>query len=53
MREEDQINGGGGGGGGGGFFSLACENLGECSTIHSRLAIFIKMEISSRTLISL
>ena len=39
--------------GGGGLF-LACEDLGECSTIHSSPALlFFKVEISSRTLIRL
>ena len=53
-----------GGSGAGGFF-LACEDLGECSTIHSPPALsssssslfffllFFKVEISSRTLIPL
>ena len=47
--------------GGGGLF-LACEDLGECSTIHSSPALlllfsflffFFRVEISSRTLIRL
>ena len=38
----------------GGGFLLACEDLGECSTIHSSPALlFFKVEISSRTLIRL
>ena len=40
--------------GGGGFF-LACEDFGECTTIHSPLThfFFFKVEISSCTLIPL
>ena len=44
-----------GGSGAGGFF-LACEDLGECSTIHSPPALFFfffEVEINSRTLIPL
>ena len=59
-REENSVSFTGGGGG----FFLACENFGECSTVHSlpelfflslslSLFFFFEVEISSRRLISL